>query len=291
MKKLTYEYVKSFIEKEGYVLLSNEYIGNMCKLRLKCKHDHLYEVSFSNFQQGKRCPVCSNNNRKLPFSNIKSFIEKEGFVLLTDNYLNSTKQILNIKCKNGHVFKRSFNGFQQGYKCPICANDNKKLSYDYVKDFIEKDGYLLLSKEYIDCKKKLKIECTNHHQFKMTFSNFKLGHRCPLCVRITSIDEKNIVDYVKNIYNGKVIENDRTLIINPITNRMLELDIYLPDLNKAIEYNGVYWHSKPNAIEKDNIKNEQCKQKGIDLLVVDEMFWKNDNIKCLENIRKFINVI
>ena len=36
MKKLTYEYVKEQIEKEGYKLLSSEYVNSREKLELKC---------------------------------------------------------------------------------------------------------------------------------------------------------------------------------------------------------------------------------------------------------------
>jgi hypothetical protein len=43
------------------------------------------------------------------------------------------------------------------------------------------------------------------------------------------------LEFIKSIYNGEIIENDKKTIINPITNHWLELDIYLPDINKAIE--------------------------------------------------------
>jgi hypothetical protein len=42
------------------------------------------------------------------------------------------------------------------------------------------------------------------------------------------------------IFNNKTLLKDR-----------LELDIYFPKLNKAIEYNGDYWHCNPNKYEAD----------------------------------------
>jgi hypothetical protein len=39
-KKLTYDYIKSYIEEQEYTLLSKEYIGALYKLKLKCPENH-----------------------------------------------------------------------------------------------------------------------------------------------------------------------------------------------------------------------------------------------------------
>lgn len=69
------------------------------------------------------------------------------------------------------------------------------------------------------------------------------------------------------MYDGEILPNDRNTIINPLTNNYLELDVYLPEKSKAIEFNGTYWHSLPN---NDRIKKEQCRYNNIDLLVIEE---------------------
>jgi len=62
----------------------------------------------------------------------------------------------------------------------------------------------------------------------------------------------------------------------------LELDIYLPEYNVAIEFNGLYWHSELYK-EKDYHLNKtlECKKKGVDLLHIFEDDWvfKQDIIK------------
>jgi len=87
-----------------------------------------------------------------------------------------------------------------------------------------------------------------------------------------------------------VINNDRTQIINPLTNRHLELDVWIPELNKAIEYNGIYWHSfnKPNTVRKDKIKRAQCKEKGIDLLVIEERNWTENQEMEMKRVKKWL---
>lgn len=49
--------------------------------------------------------------------------------------------------------------------------------------------------------------------------------------------EKYIYDLIRERYAGKIVLSD-TRVITPYS-----LDIYLPDLNLAFEYNGAYWHS------------------------------------------------
>ncbi len=63
----------------------------------------------------------------------------------------------------------------------------------------------------------------------------------------------------------QILTNDRT-IISPY-----ELDIYLPDYNLAIEYNGLYYHSndKKRHIDKFNM----CENKGIQLIQIFEDEW------------------
>ena len=46
--------------------------------------------------------------------------------------------------------------------------------------------------------------------------------------------------------------------MNPNTDKHLELDIWIPTLNKAIEFNGEYWHNNNYSKYKDKkgMKNE-----------------------------------
>lgn len=77
----------------------------------------------------------------------------------------------------------------------------------------------------------------------------------------------------------KVLHNDRKVLNGK------ELDIYLPDLNFAIEYDGKYWHNQ----QKDAIKDEMCKELNIKLYRVDNDDFRKDRELVLENIKKFFN--
>ena len=260
------------------------YKNNREKLKIQCPKGHIFDMSYNSFQFGTRCPQC-NGGIRLAYGDIKTQIEKnDGYKLISKKYKNNWTK-LEVKCPNDHIFKISYNNFKSGWRCSVCSG-KKKHTYEYIKNQIESvDGYRLLNKNYENILTKLKIQCPEDHIFEMNYGNFSMGHRCPVCWKEQSYskEEKEILKYIKNNYNCTIIENDRTQIVNPKTGNYLELDIFLPELNKAIEYNGIYWHSKENVKNRDKLKSTQCKNKGIDLLVIEESDWiKNKNFGILD---------
>lgn len=91
--------------------------------------------------------------------------------------------------------------------------------------------------------------------------------------RVTSKYEQEIADYISTLYNGECIRNSRN-IISP-----LEIDIFYPDRNIAIEFNGDYWHSLECGVDKEYHYNKFkiCNEKGIRLISIFEHQWVNDN--------------
>jgi len=284
MKKLTYEYVKEKIEKIGYKLLSKEYKNASVKLEIKCSKGHQYKATYNHFRQGERCPVCCNN-QKYSYNYIKKQFEKEDYKLLSDKYENGLVK-LKVECPEYHQYEVKYNNFQQGNRCPICAG-TQKLNFLYIKNQIENVGYRLLSKKYKNVKTKLEIECPKGHQYNVKYNKFQQGQRCPICWNISkySRSEKDCLDIVKQISNEVIIENDRTQIINPKTNQFLELDIWIPSLKKAIEFNGEYWHDNNY---KDNIKNQRCKEKNIDILTIWYQDWIDNRENEIDRMKGFI---
>ena len=285
--RISYDQVKQTIENEGYKLLSTDYKNSRTKIEIQCPSGHIFEMRYNAFQQGNRCPECYGS-KKHTYSYVKQTIENEGYKLLSTEYKNVTSK-LKIQCPEGHIVEMTYSGFYTGNRCADCS-PTKKLTYDQVKQVIEKTGYKLLSTDYKNNRSKLEMQCPEGHIFEMTYNAFQLGVRCPICneYNATSKGEKELVQYVSEIYNGTIVENDRNTIVNHLTGRNLELDIFLPDINKAIEYNGTYWHSDKYVKIKDKIKRDQCKELGIDLLVIEDTQWTQDKSSCLTEIKDFV---
>lgn len=186
------------------------------------------------------------------------------------------------------------------YSLNIC-----KRTINTFEKILKKDGYYDLGYRLISykgngsyeiycprCNKNFTISCNNNYRGRCK----KYQEICTNCNPLQkhySCGEKDVLDYVSSIYSGSVEENTKKIIYP------YELDIYLPDLKLAIEYNGDYWHANPNLYSKDEIVNgksasdiwekdiekiNQCYSKDITLIVV----WENDWINNREEIQSLI---
>jgi len=91
--------------------------------------------------------------------------------------------------------------------------------------------------------------------------------------------ELDILNFIKENYDGKIIGSDRTVLDG------LELDIYLPDLNIAFEFDGIYWHNEINKPDKKYHLNKtnKCLEKNIQLVHIFEDEWieREDTVKSI----------
>lgn len=90
----------------------------------------------------------------------------------------------------------------------------------------------------------------------------------------TSKTEKDISDYIRLFVNpDEMVENDRTILGGK------ELDVYIPNMKLAFEYDGLYWHK--NDSERHLEKTMLCEQNGIHLIHIFENEWmyKQDIVK------------
>jgi hypothetical protein len=183
MKRLTYEFVKEQFEKEGWILLTTEYKNCEQKLDCICSRGHKHSISYHNWKNGWRCPYCYGNVKK-DIEFIRSDFEKNGYIFLTEEYINSYTK-LRYKCPQGHEHSISWNNWKKGARCSTCANKNRglsaRLNFDFVKLDFEKDSYILLTTEYINSKQKLEYVCPNGHRHSISWSDWKQGKRCPTC--------------------------------------------------------------------------------------------------------------
>lgn len=93
--------------------------------------------------------------------------------------------------------------------------------------------------------------------------------------------EEEIALYVESL-NVNIQRNNRTIFKN------IELDIYIPDYNIAIEVNGDYWHSTYKKDKNYHLnKTLQCEAVGIRLVHIFEHEWKDKNTQ--QKLKTFIN--
>jgi DNA-directed RNA polymerase subunit RPC12/RpoP len=279
--KKTIEFIKSEFAKEDYKLLITEYINCKQKLDYICPKGHRHNITWGSWKSGSRCPYCANRS-PITIEFVRSKFAGEGYILLIEKYINS-KQKLDYMCPEGHKYNICWGNWQQGKRCPYCIG-NGKLNIEFIKSEFEKEGYRLLATRYNNACQKLKYICPNNHRHNVSWNKWQQGRRCPYCAIIASKGEIQVRNFIKSL-GIKVLSNNRDQIFNPETGYGFELDIFIPTLNKAVEYNGEYWHQDKN---RDLLKQQLCESEGINLLTVWDSEWKIDNGKCKNKIMEFI---
>lgn len=99
---------------------------------------------------------------------------------------------------------------------------------------------------------------------------------CPCCREITTSGPENyLLKYCQELgFQARKVPRGQIL--------PLELDIYIPELKIAFEYNGNYWHSSKNGIKKNYHKNksDMFLQKDINIIHLWE-YWGLDMCKSI----------
>ena len=133
------------------------------------------------------------------------------------------------------------------------------------------------------------LKCENGHDFAIDINNYikRSESNLPLCTRCypigdnISIKEGQIYEFIKNIYEGEILESYRD---------GLEIDIYLPDLKLGFEFNGLYWHSEKFKSKNYHIdKTNYFKERGIRIIHIwedDWMFRRNIIESQIKNLLK-----
>jgi len=188
MKKISYEFIKEQIENRGYKISSTEYNGYYDKLDIICDKGHQYKTSWNVLRVGSGCPKCYRKNQSKnmlkDFDEIKKYVEKEGYELLSekDDYQGNYSKLKTI-CPNKHNAIVTWAEFKRGRRCGKCSGVKKK-TIGEVKEYVSTFGYECLSKEYVNGESKLKFKCPEGHIYETSWFIFQQGSRCPECNKI-----------------------------------------------------------------------------------------------------------
>jgi len=212
-------------------------------------------------------------------SQINGFSERIKSMCLdkygVDSYFKTDEYKKNLKQKCLEKYGTNHYTQTDEYK----NNKHKK----YIQDFqirLHEDGnndYTVIKKlpesrlfvlKCPKCNREFDINSSVYYQ--RNTSNHEICTKCNPLEKYFSNGEKQLANFISSIYKKFIQENVRKKeLIFPY-----ELDIYIPELNLAIEYNGLYWHS--DYIVKDNyhkMKSELCNEKGIRLIHIFEDDW------------------
>ena len=281
-----------------------------------CPNGHLFKrivanyITITTMQQRTECPICKNKNKKeILASNRKYpqwfiddlYLEKDkelarnGFLKTTD-----TVEFLCSSCGNSYTarvgdhIKTSTQ--EKRFGCPACGIKtstlkrtqtlNQQRSYPewFIEEIANEDDKQKALRKELKSTDLVELKCKKGHIYKQLVSNhisLQTGKRrsiCPVCSSHRSKTELEIEEYIQ--FLGFNTEHKKwTVSKNP--RRYLETDIYIPEKNIGIEYNGSYFHK---TLPKDKYSRERmyhqnkyfdCQQLGIRLISIFEPDWRD----------------
>lgn len=114
-----------------------------------------------------------------------------------------------------------------------------------------------------------------------TVLNYLHFHNIEIPRSLSSAGEEELAEYIRSL-GFEIIQRSRSLI-SP-----LELDIFIPAVSVAFEYNGVYWHRENE--QKHFKKYKECKSKGIKLIQIFEDEWIDNQVLIKKKIRHILGL-
>ena len=208
----------------------------------------------------------------------------------------SKLDIIKNKVKNTNISKFGYEyytmnpNFKQEFN-DICLKKYNKTNYTKSDDY--RNVILNKIKERFNLSNTIKYEnnkiilyCDKGHNFEITeynlYQRIKLYKTeiCTICNPLNSFSGKELelLEFIKENYDGEILLNKRDII------KPLELDIYLPELKLAFEFNGLYWHNELYLEKNYHLnKTELCEAQGIQLIHIweDDWLFKQDIVKSM----------
>ena len=288
--RTTEDVIKIFKEVHGnkYDYSLVDFKLNTLRVKIICPKHGLFEQLFDVHSKGHGCQLCGGffKYTKDEWINKANITHNNKYNYSLVDYINNKSEVKIICPEHGEFYQIS--GLHlSGCGCPKCKGTKKRKTLEnFINEanLIHNNKYDYSVSEYDSARLKVKIICPEHGVFEQQADSHLRGCGCPKCSFLYTKKEQEIKDFLKTL-NVNIIENDKSILNG------LELDIFLPDHNIAIEFDGLYWHNEIYKTSNFHLnKTELALKKGITLIHIfeDEWDFKQDIVK--SRIKNFLKL-
>lgn len=271
---------------------SDYYSGSQKKVWWICSKGHEWEAAILNRTYGSGCPYCTN--RLVCKDNCLStvFPELSHDWHPTKNHIGPNSVLFGSRkkfwwfCNKGHEWEAEVKSRTKGSGCPYCANRNGKAGPDnclsvthphLVDEWHPKNAILPEYVTFGSAKKIWWLGKCGHEWESVIFTRTSEKSHCPFCAGKSQKKQRLLYQIVKELFNDfDVIYNHKHHGLRfTKSNRPMELDVYVPELSIAFEYQGephyLPIYGKPNLAKvqaRDEEKRQACKDAAIRLIEI-----------------------
>jgi DNA-directed RNA polymerase subunit RPC12/RpoP len=267
-----------------------------------CENGHVWKARIANRANGSGCPYCS---WRRAITGVNDLRTKRPDVMESwsdDNTLDPGKVTpgSNRKatwvCPKGHDYEMTIvNRCGHGNHCPVCNGSKLLKGYNDLAT-VRHDAARLWADDLNGGVHPCDVQSQSHRVFWWRCDR---GHEwrdmvngplvCPECwADNRSAGETELYDAIVNMLpvamRGEVIRNNRTVLAGR------ELDVYIPSMRLAFEYNGVYWHDEEHHDRHyHEDKWRDCKHVGVTLMQIWEDDWMNRRGIIMDHIQVLLH--
>lgn len=266
------------------------YKGIAKPVKILCQiHGWFEQVGYVHTRSKVGCPSCTS---RIPISQDEAIrriyaLHGEGLDYSLINF-KGTHIPFKLRCiRHDHSFEALLHNVlnSRGNGCKVCSLESSSAVNSITfEEFLRraKEVYpnLYSYKDYVNMTSPLTVTCPTHGEFTQVAYEHLRGYGCPQC-NINKI-EQEISNYLKSL--GVEVEQSNRKILRSLKGNPMELDIFLPTLNIAVEVNGVLWHSERYGKDKHYHlhKTTECEKQGIQLIhIFDDEY--NSNKSLIQN--------
>ena len=260
----------------------------------ECKDHGEFKTRYSRFIN-TGCPSCNNKRPELKAES--SIIEYMNFLYdgkyslvsisgVPNNY--KIRDTLTMRCPGHGEISKSIELWIMG-GCHDCAKKERGQRQllsesEFINNAKIRNPYIDFSiSEYKNWKTPVELICPVHGKQKNMPQNIYGARACPECNNI-SLGERIIADYLKEL--GVTFEFHKRIEYN---NKIYEADIFVPEHNLAIEYNGIAWHHSSKNFKHEFInkmyreplyhfkKFKAFNENNIPLIGIPDFYWEDQN--------------
>ena len=271
-RKTNEEFIEEMKIKNPSIIPLEVYKGRGEHIKCKCvKCGNIWRATPRNLLNGTKCNKCANLKRGRRTVRTAESFEKEAKIkapniILFGKY-KKMKEGIYVQCKIcGYEWTARPDHILDGTGCPKCTRSLQKENDFFWSEVSKVNKEIIPMSNYVNSKTKILCRCRNCGNEWFAFPSKLLnGNGCPKCNdrNKTSFSEQAIYFYIKSKYNDAINRYK-------LNDSRLELDIYIPSIAIAIEYDGVYWHKSDKVKKLEKLKHNICIERGITLYRIRE---------------------
>ena len=289
-KKTTEQFIKEAIAVHGnkYDYSLVDYVNSYTNVIIKCPtHGEFPQLPVAHLR-GSGCSKChyeSNTKTTEQFIKEARAVHGNKYDYSLVKIINYHKKII-IKCPTHGKFPQTPASHIGGKGCAKCFYESRtKTTKQFIQEAIVVHGnkydYSLV--DYVNSYTNVIIKCPTHGEFPQNPIVHLKGGDCPKCAGFISKQQIKVFEFINSIYPNNVI-------LEKYYDKHSRLDIVIPDLNLAIEFNGTFWHSIDRKPLNHLIKKQQYIKNNHNLHIINifEDEWNKKKTTVKNVLKAFI---